>query len=390
MIGATGAAALLLSIGLLCARRIDTAVWLCALQAVLAAMLLGEVSVALALLAFALNGVALPVAIARTNSAALLTLRGNALVSWAGATVLLLAAVAGMTKVGTGGMVAAGTSVALLGLLLVDCALTRSGAGARSAVVAERPGPGCGRPSRRVAAGGIGGRRATGSRAGACRPLAAAVTRAIPVAVVALPFVTAAVLAAVASWRIGTWINAGSASLQFVVACLLVSRADAAETHLVLLTAFVAMTTSWFGRRDIAAALAARSLGRRRARLYHVGYQALIGAVQAATLAGDPILTWLALIVAVAAAATMTGAARGPAAATAASRLVLYGAIGLLLALLGTLLLDLAPDPASVFLLLGYGALAGLVPLHSWLANASAEGVAPAARSSSRCWRTCR
>ena len=67
----------------------------------------------------ALNGVALPVAIARMNSAAPLTLRGNALVSWAGATVLLLAAVAGMTKVATGGMVAVGTSVALLGLLLV-------------------------------------------------------------------------------------------------------------------------------------------------------------------------------------------------------------------------------------------------------------------------------
>jgi hydrogenase-4 component F len=205
------------------------------------------------------------------------------------------------------------------------------------------------------------------------------VTRGIPVTVVALPFVTAAVLAAVASWRIGTWINAGSASLQFVVACLLVSRAGAAETHLVLLTAFVAMTTSWFGRRDIAAALAARSLGRRRARLYHVGYQALIGAVQAATLAGDPILTWLALVVAVAAAAVMTGAVRGPDAAAAASRLVLHCAIGLLLALLGTLLLDLTPAPASVFLLLGYGALAGLVPLHGWLANASAEGVAPGA-----------
>ena len=203
--------------------------------------------------------------------------------------------------------------------------------------------------------------------------------RAIPVAVVALPFVTAAVLASVAPWRIGAWISAGSASLQFLVACLLVSRTDAAETHLVMLTAFVAMTTSWFGRRDIAAALAARSLGRRRARLYHVGYQALIGAVQAATLAGEPILTWFALVVAVAGAAAMTGAARGPDAAAAASRLVLLCAIGLLLALLGTLLLDLAPPPASVFLLLGYGALAGLVPLHSWLANASAEGVAPAA-----------
>ena len=51
----------------------------------------------------------------------------------------------------------------------------------------------------------------------------------------------------------------------------------------------------------------------------------------------------------------------------------------MLLALLGTLLLDLASGPAGVFLLLGYGALAGLVPLHSWLANAMAEAVAPGA-----------
>ena len=119
MIGAVGAAALLLSIGLLCVRRIDTAVCLCALQAVFAAVMLGGLSVAIALLASALNVVALPVAIARMNSATPLTPRGNALVSWAGVAVLLLVTVAGLAKVGTGGMVAAGTSVALLGPLLI-------------------------------------------------------------------------------------------------------------------------------------------------------------------------------------------------------------------------------------------------------------------------------
>jgi hydrogenase-4 component F len=203
--------------------------------------------------------------------------------------------------------------------------------------------------------------------------LAAAVSAAIPIIAVALPFVSAAVLAVVGPWRIGTWINAGSASLQFVVACALVSHGDAAATHLVLLTAFVAMTTSWFGGRDVAALPGPRS------RVYHVGYQALVGAIQAAVLADDLILTWLALVIAVAAAAAMTGSVRGPAAAAAASRLVRQCAIGLMLALLGTLLIDLAPGAAGLFLLLGYGALAGLVPLHSWLANAAAEGPAPAA-----------
>jgi hydrogenase-4 component F len=201
------------------------------------------------------------------------------------------------------------------------------------------------------------------------------VTTAIPAVEIALPFVSAATLATIGSWRVGTWINAVSASLQFVVACMLVSHTGAAETHLVLLTTFVAMTTSWFGPRDIAASLAARTLTRRRIRVYHVGYQALVGAILAAVLADDLVLTWLALVVAVAAAATVTGAARGQAAAVAASRLVLQCAIGMMLALLGTLLLEPAPAAAGLFLLLGYGALAGLVPLHSWLTSAAAEGV---------------
>jgi hydrogenase-4 component F len=197
--------------------------------------------------------------------------------------------------------------------------------------------------------------------------------------VVALPLVSAAVLATVASWRIATWINAGSASLQFVMACLLVWHSGTAATQLVVLNAFVAMTTSWFGYRDIAGSLAARRITRRRARHYHVGYQVLIGAMQAAVLADNLTLTWLALVVAVVAAAAITGAARGAAAAMAMSRLVLHCAIGLVLALLGTLLLERAPVPAEVFLLLGYATLAGLVPLRSWLANAATEGVAPGA-----------
>jgi hydrogenase-4 component F len=139
------------------------------------------------------------------------------------------------------------------------------------------------------------------------------------------------------------------------------------------------MTTSWFGRRDLAAALAARTLGRRRARLYHVGYQALVGALQLAVLADDPIVTWLALVAGVAAAAAVTGAVRGPAAREAASRLAVQCGIGLLLALLGTLLLDPVPTLAGVFLLLGYGAVAGLIPLHPWPVSAAGEGLAPGA-----------
>ena len=119
MIGVASAAVLLLSIGLLCARRIETAAQLCALQALFAAISFGETATAIAILAFSLNGVALPLAIARMNNATLLMLRGNAILSWTAALALLAVTSLGFAKVGAEGLVAAGVSVALLGPLLI-------------------------------------------------------------------------------------------------------------------------------------------------------------------------------------------------------------------------------------------------------------------------------
>jgi hydrogenase-4 component F len=195
---------------------------------------------------------------------------------------------------------------------------------------------------------------------------------AVPIIVVVLPFASALVLALIASWRIGGWVNAGSASLQFIATGVLMWQADTAASRVALLTTFVAMTTSWLDRRDTAAALAERLLSRRRARLYHVGCQVMIGGLQAATLASEPMRAWLALVFAVAGAAAITAAPRAESAARAASRLIRHCSAGLALALLGTLLLGLAQDAAAA-LLLGYGALAGLVPLHAWLPGAAAS-----------------
>ncbi len=205
------------------------------------------------------------------------------------------------------------------------------------------------------------------------------VAEALVAGVIALPFATAAVLAVVGSWRAGVWIIAGSAGLQFVAACALPWAVPPAEAHLALLTSLVVMTTSWFGPRDIAAALEGGVLNRWRVRRYHVGCQALVGGAQLAVLGGDPFVAWIGLVVVVAAAAAMTGAVLTPAAAAAASRLVRLCGAGLVLALLGTLLLDRAPFLAGLLLLVGYGAIAGLLPLHAWLADAAAEGVAPGA-----------
>jgi hypothetical protein len=119
VIGAASAAALLISIGLLCARRIDTALQLCALQAVVAAASLGRVAPAFAVVACILNGVALPLAVVRWNGATFLATRGRAVPAWATVLALLTATELAVAKVGVDGSVAAGVSVALLGVLLI-------------------------------------------------------------------------------------------------------------------------------------------------------------------------------------------------------------------------------------------------------------------------------
>jgi hydrogenase-4 component F len=233
------------------------------------------------------------------------------------------------------------------------------------------------------------------------------VSDSLPIILVVLPLVSAMGLAFVGSWRIGIWINAGSTTLLFLLACGLpwhlqanssLLRAGAAETHMVLLTSFVAMTTSWSGMSDVRAALEGRLLDRRRLRWYHVACQGLIGAIMLALLSDIPALTWLAFAFAIGAAAAVTRVVRAEAASEAASRLILLCGAGLLLALLGTLLLHLAAQPhaaasywstlrahgpaadlACLFLLLGYGTVAGLIPLHLWLVDAAAEGTAPGA-----------
>jgi hypothetical protein len=118
VIGAAGAAALLLSVGLLCVRRIDTAASVCALQALCAAMALGGTVGAGAVLAFALNGVMLPLVLLRMDEAAAPALRDNVLLAPAVAIALLVVIISVAAMIGAGEILAAGVCVTLLGVLL--------------------------------------------------------------------------------------------------------------------------------------------------------------------------------------------------------------------------------------------------------------------------------
>jgi hypothetical protein len=108
-----GTAVLLLSLGLLCAGRIATALWLCAAQALCAAGSLAGASAAAALPALALNGIVLPLVIARLAGAGSLRPAGHGWIGWA----LALAVPALAAGLLSGGA-ATGAAVTLLGLAL--------------------------------------------------------------------------------------------------------------------------------------------------------------------------------------------------------------------------------------------------------------------------------
>jgi hydrogenase-4 component F len=181
--------------------------------------------------------------------------------------------------------------------------------------------------------------------------------------------------------------------------------ADPLALHMAALTAIVAL----------AGALSVRSFWRREQEAGRAGaatalrgnalYAALLAALLLALLADDLALAWGGMVASVLLLVAALRLGGGAAARAVAWNLFLIGGAALSLALLGTLLLSLAAAPvlgaaadalrwsvladaapqchgptltlAYAFLLLGYGTLAGLVPLHGGLAAAQAEGPAP-------------
>ena len=216
------------------------------------------------------------------------------------------------------------------------------------------------------------------------------------------------------SWRTATWINAGAATLVFLIACALPWQVgtvgsmlliDPLAAHLALLTAFVAMTTAWYSLGYVPVEIARRRLDRRRVRIYHVSYQCFVGGMLLALLSNNLGVTWVAIETATIAAVMVVGAAalprggrsvvevlhrlrrrhraravrnRGAVSRRAARARPRLARDELERALPAAGQCDSAVlNLAFVFLLLGYGTKAGLAPLHAWMPDAHAEGPTP-------------
>ncbi|NKC32613.1 proton-conducting transporter transmembrane domain-containing protein [Falsiroseomonas selenitidurans] len=179
------------------------------------------------------------------------------------------------------------------------------------------------------------------------------------------------------------------------------TRTDAVNLPLVALSGLIGLASAAFS----AATLDCERFDGLRARAYHAAFQIFLGAQALALLSDNLGVMWVAIEIATLSSVLMVAVHGTPSAIEAAWKFFVLCGVGIALALFGTILLYLAAQPlvgqgdpglswgalravaahcdpgilslAFVFLLVGYGTKAGLVPLHAWLPDAEAEGPLP-------------
>ena len=233
--------------------------------------------------------------------------------------------------------------------------------------------------------------------------------------VLIVPAAASLLLALIPGYRVAAWINVAAALLTFASALALLVwrpvglgrllRVDDLNIVFIVLNTLVGFTTSVFSKGYIAHELETGRLTRSHLRFYHAMYQVLMGAMNLALLTSITGLMWVAIELATLTTVLMVGIYRTHEALEAAWKYFILGSVGIGLALFGTILVYSAAQPvvgnglpamtwttmvahaaqfdptilniAFVFILLGYGTKAGLVPLHAWLPDAHAEGPTP-------------
>lgn len=233
-------------------------------------------------------------------------------------------------------------------------------------------------------------------------------------AIIAIPFVSAAVLALLPGYRLPAVLNVIASLMAFLAALNLLNTGasvdgylivDAMNTIFVILITFVGFTTAAYSASYIGHEIDTGRITAATVRFYHPLYQAMLGSMSVALLSNNIGLLWVGLELATLITIVMVGLYRTRPAIEAAWKYFILGGVGISLAFFGTILTYLAGqvalgdgqpamswtllhanagklDPsllslAFVFLLVGYGTKVGLVPLHAWLPDAHSEGPTP-------------
>ncbi len=180
---------------------------------------------------------------------------------------------------------------------------------------------------------------------------------------------------------------------------------DAFNVYLILLNAFVGMTTAVFSGRYMAHEVAIGRVDDKRMRLYYAMYQGFLFTMLVALSTNNLGVLWVSIEGATLATVLLVSLYRTPESIEAGWKYFIICGVGISQALFGTILVYFAAekvvpghddgllwtvlqdhaanmDPgvmalAFVFLLVGYGTKVGLVPLHNWLPDAHSEGPTP-------------
>ncbi|MCF8167726.1 MAG: hydrogenase 4 subunit F [Rhodoferax sp.] len=215
-------------------------------------------------------------------------------------------------------------------------------------------------------------------------------------------------------------LNVGFSLLTFLAACALTHQViadgpqwflskqffiDPLNVFLVTLTSFVGLTTAIFSRPYMRIEQDHGKMTPPRMRLYHSMYQLFSFTMLLAFTTNNLGIIWVAMEAATLSTVLLVSVYRTTASLEAAWKYFILCGVGIAQALFGTILLYMAADKvlgaesatllwtnlndikgqldptiitlAFVFLLIGYGTKVGLVPLHSWLPDAHAEGPTP-------------
>lgn len=239
-------------------------------------------------------------------------------------------------------------------------------------------------------------------------------------AVLGFPLLGGAVLAI---WGNRNWapeFNAAASLFTFLSAAVLAARIllsgpmvvfheeffiDSFNVFLVVLTAFVAFTTTLFSRPYMRNEQVLGPLSNLQLRLYHSMYQIFCFTMLLALTTNNMGILWVAMEGATLATVLLVSLYRTRESLEAAWKYFILCGVGIAQALFGTILIYFAAEKvlgpggtallwthldaakgaleptvlsiAFIFLLVGYGTKVGLVPLHSWLPDAHAEGPTP-------------
>lgn len=238
--------------------------------------------------------------------------------------------------------------------------------------------------------------------------------------VLGFPLLGSAVLALTGHRDFARNVNVTFSLATFVAACVLTAQViadgpmfvwdkqffiDPLNVFLVALTTFVGLTTAIFSRPYMRVEQDRGKMTPPRMRLYHGMYQLFSFTMLLALTTNNLGILWVAMEAATLTTVLLVSVYRTAASLEAAWKYFILCGVGIAQALLGTVLLFMAAekvlgphgatllwtsldaiktqlDPAIVtlafaFLFIGYGAKVGLVPLHSWLPDAHAEGPTP-------------